>query len=205
MMHRTFPYLRSLLGLLLAAALLSGCSNSPAQPYAEAYRDALRDIPGTNAVSSAMTERFVTFFSHASSPEHCPSAAENGAACVIDPGELYGDPLYFSDTLLTTRSRAVALDHLRRMRDATGSLEIRVIDTHVKGQDAYVIWHMEARFAPVRRTVVSNTIGVTHLRFDDQGRIVLQQDFWDSTEGFYRHLPLVGGVINGIRGTFDAD
>jgi len=31
--------------------------------------------------------------------------------------------------------------------------------------------------------VLSDTIGATHLRFDRDGRIVLQQDFWDSTEG----------------------
>jgi len=191
--------------LLIGGTGIAGCSNAPAEPYAEAYRGALQQIQGTNTVTREMTDRFVTFFSHASAAEHCPAEAGDGARCAVDPGDLYGEPLYFSDTLLTTRDREVALDHLRRMRDATGSLQIRVIDTQVNGQDAYVVWQMEARFAPVRRTVTSNSVGVTHLRFDAEGRIVLQQDFWDSAEGFYRHLPIVGGIINSIRGTFDAD
>jgi hypothetical protein len=205
MMLNYCRFLSSLALLLAGSMTVTGCSNAPAEPYAVAYRDALQRIQGTTTIGPEMTERFVTFFSHAASPEHCPSANADAADCVIDPGDLYGDPLYFSDTLLTTGNRDVALDHLRRMRDATGSLEIRVIDTHVNGQDAYVVWQMEAQFAPVRRTVISNTVGVTHLRFDDGGRIVLQQDFWDSAEGFYRHLPIVGGIINSIRGTFDAD
>jgi hypothetical protein len=205
MMTRHRRLFSSLAVLLAGAWGLSGCSNAPAEPYAEAYREALQRIQGTTAISPEMTQRFVTFFSHDSSPEHCPPRVDADVACLIDPEALYGDPLYFSDTLLTTGRREIALEHLRRMRDATGSLQIHVIDTQVSGQDAYVIWQMEAQFAPVRRTVLSNTLGVTHLRFDDQGRIVLQQDFWDSAEGFYRHLPILGGIINRIRSSFDGD
>jgi hypothetical protein len=186
-----------MLTLLLVTLAISGCSQTPGQPYADAYRSALEQIQGTDVISDDMIERFVHFFAH--EDDRIDSTGS------IDPGSMYGQPMYFSDTLVTTRDRDAALDHLRRMRSATGALQITILDTQVRGQDAYVVWQMEAEFEPLWRPVSSNTVGVTHLRFDEQGRIVLHQDFWDSAEGFYRHLPLVGRMINSIRGSFDAD
>jgi hypothetical protein len=185
--------------LLAVAVALSACSQTPGQPYADAYRSALEQIEGTTTISDDMLERFVVFFTHESPQDGGSTAA------LIDPGDMYGEPMYFSDTLVTTGNRAVALEHLRRMRDATGALRVTIIDTQVDGQDAYIVWQMVAVFEPVSRAVTSNTVGVTHLRFDEQGRIVLHQDFWDSAEGFYRHLPLVGRMLNTIRGSFAAD
>jgi hypothetical protein len=149
-----------------------------------------------------MTERFARFFSHSS---HTPEAGAGEGAPPLDPADLYGEPLYFSDTLLTTEDREAALRHLRRMRESTGALEVRVLDTQIDGEDAYLVWQMIAEFEPVARPVTSNTVGVTHLRFDDDGRIILHQDFWDSAEGFYRHVPVLGFMIDTIRGRFDAD
>ena len=45
----------------------------------------------------------------------------------------------------------------------------------------------------------SDTIGMTLLRFDDAGRVRFHQDFWDSTEGFYRHVPVLGWVLERVR------
>lgn len=184
-----------ILWLAFAAAALGACTQSRPPDYADRYQAALARLPGTTAVTPAMTERFVAFFSHSEN-----AAAANTPA---DPAELYGDPLYFSDTLLTTSDRDTALRHLRRMRDNAESLKVRVIDEQVSGQDVYLVWQMEAVFQPLGRPVTSNTIGVTHLRFDDAGRIILHQDFWDSAEGLYRHLPVLGSLIQTIRGRFD--
>ncbi|MFU8813723.1 MAG: nuclear transport factor 2 family protein [Pseudomonadales bacterium] len=195
--RRLRPAALLVVALLAIAVGVAGCSQTPSKPYADSYRNALVELHGTTAVSTAMTERFVRFFTH--------EDGAGAAAEIIDPDEMYGDPMYFSDTLVTTRNRDVALEHLRRMRSSTGALRIQVIDTQVSGQDAYLIWHMEASFEPVRRTVTSNTVGVTHLRFDEQGRIILHQDFWDSAEGFYQHVPVLGTVINVVRRSFGRD
>lgn len=186
-----YSVLRILL-LAIAAAALGACTQSRPSDYADHYQAALTRLSGTTDITPAMTERFVAFFTH-----------EEEAEAAADPAELYGDPLYFSDTLLTTSDRDAALRHLRRMRDSAQSLKVRLIDQQISGQDVYLIWQMEATFQPVRRQVTSNTVGVTHLRFDDAGRIILHQDFWDSAEGLYRHVPVLGALINAIRGRFD--
>lgn len=185
-------------GLLFSICLTAwGCS-TPSTPYAEAYRDALDRYQGTAAVTPAMTDRFVAFFSHQNGS---PTSDEEAAP---DAADLYGEPLYFSDTLLTSQDRSAVLRHLKRMRDNTRSVAVTVLDRQISGQDVYLIWHMTATFEPVASPVTSSSLGVTHLRFGPAGRIVLQQDFWDSAEGLYRHVPVLGGLIGAVKGRFEA-
>ena len=41
--------------------------------------------------------------------------------------------------------------------------------------------------------------GVTHLRFDADGRVVLHRDYWDAAEELYEKLPLIGGLMRVLR------
>lgn len=183
-------------GWLLAVLLLAGCSQTPPTPYATAYKDALGRYPGTMPVTDASVDRFIAFFSH----HQAAAGAEP-----VDPAAMYADRFYFSDTLVTTEDPALALAHLRRMRSSAEDLEVRLLNRLDDGADVYLIWQMLATFTPVRSPVTSNTIGMTHLRFDDAGRIVLHQDFWDASEGFYQHVPVLGSIIHRIRRGFDHD
>ena len=38
-----------------------------------------------------------------------------------------------------------------------------------------------------------------HLRFNDAGQVVLHQDFWDSSQGFFEHVPILGAMIRWVR------
>jgi hypothetical protein len=40
---------------------------------------------------------------------------------------------------------------------------------------------------------------MTQLRFDDSGRIRFHQDFWDSSEGVYRRIPMLGWAIGTVE------
>jgi len=64
---------------------------------------------------------------------------------------------------------------------------------------------MRARFTPVRKEVVSDTLGVTHVRFNNNGQVILHQDFWDSGLGFYAHIPVLGAGVRAIARRFAAD
>jgi hypothetical protein len=191
------------ISILLAALALAGCSQTP-PPYATAYQSALARYPGSTPVDSRAIDRFVAFFSHDGSPDDQESSQHSSATVSPTAAELYADRFYFSDTLVTTETprhgagtpRAHALDHRQpsRSRCSTGSMTAPTS-----------IWcgTCAPRFAPVRSTVTSDTIGITHLRFDSDGRIVLHQDFWDASEGLYQHVPVLGSVIHRIRRSFD--
>jgi len=173
------------------ALLAAGCAGKQEPGYASAYVQALQNHPGEVVPTPEMLERFVHHFTHLS------GAAQTTTESV------YAADLYFSDTLLTTQSRAALIRHIDALRDNGAEVEIRILDTIISDADVYLVWAMNATFTPVRKTVTSNTIGISHLRFNADGQVVLHQDFWDSAAGFYRYVPIIGAMINNIDGSFE--
>jgi hypothetical protein len=106
---------------------------------------------------------------------------------------------------MLTRDRARVVKHFQGLVDAGTAVQVDILQTLVSGADVYLIWAMRAEFTPVRKPVISETIGITHLRFDDAGRVVLHQDFWDTGLGFYQHIPLLGQVVKSINRRFSME
>ena len=111
----------------------------------------------------------------------------------------YAETVFFNDTLITLKDRDALLEYLAESGERTNRLSIRILDAAVSGDNVYVRWHMEMSFDVMGTERSSNTVGMTHLRFDRRGKIVLHQDFWDSAGGFYQTLPVVGRVIRWVR------
>ena len=189
-----FAATRHLTIAALAAGLLSGCSASTREPYALTYETALQRYPGSETVADSALTQFIAYFSH--------KAARTGKRSELHAADLYADDLYFSDTLLTSEDKAQVVRHLESMLDATRHLEVRVLDTQQTGADTYLVWQMTATFMPVSQPVTGYSVGITHLRFNDAGEIVLHQDFWDASAGFYEHIPVLGTIIRTINGRF---
>lgn len=72
-----------------------------------------------------------------------------------------------------------------------------VLDRAWSGQ----AWYLRFRFT-ARSTAGADLSfdGVSELRFDAAGRVILHHDHWDSGGAFYGRLPLLGRVIGWIRG-----
>ncbi len=72
-----------------------------------------------------------------------------------------------------------------------------VEDVVTGGDGSYVRWRWEwRRDKRAARRVVP---GVTHLRFDAEGRVTHHRDLFDAAEGFYEALPGVGTVLRAIK------
>jgi hypothetical protein len=41
--------------------------------------------------------------------------------------------------------------------------------------------------------------GVSHLRFDAEGRVDYHRDYWDAAEELYMKLPAIGLLMRGLR------
>jgi len=111
----------------------------------------------------------------------------------------YAPDAFFNDTLKTVRG-AEAIEHyfLETVKNAE-SVRATVHDVAVSDGDYYVRWTMEVRLAKFKRGQTLRSIGITHLRFDEEGRILIHQDYWDSTTGFFEHLPVLGGLIRATK------
>ena len=183
----TFPALAGVGATIFASLIFFGAvAHEDQPPYAQTYMEALDQFPGEPLMEKAHLERFLKHFIH--------------MADVSQPTResLYAKKLYFSDGLLTTYQRDTVFQHFDAMHDNAVNLDLRVIDTVNKGSDVYLIWSAQLSFVPLFRTVTSQSIGITHLRFNALGQVVLQQDYWDTAEAFYKQLPVVGTLVRQI-------
>ncbi len=109
--------------------------------------------------------------------------------------ELYAPDLYFNDTIHTFNDRDALVDYLVRTGESLDESRVEVRQVVRDGADVFLRWSMEFRTRAAGKDIHSQSIGMTQLRFDEQGRVVLHQDFWDSGHALYAHLPIVGFFV----------
>ena len=180
--------LRSLILLLALGAILIALWLWWARPTEDSampdYHDALRQHPGSTAAIDAGLDTFGRVFADLTRDDTAERMAE-----------LYAGEVFFNDTLLTlTTGRAVA-DYMGETGAKLDSSEVIVHQTIRDGVDVFVRWDMHFATSAFGMKIDSKSIGMTHLRFDEDGRVVLHQDFWDAAGGLYEHLPLIGAVV----------
>ena len=76
---------------------------------------------------------------------------------------------------------------------------MRIIDaSRTPEGEYYVRWSMMIRFKRFKKNVDTHSIGLSHLRFDAQGRVVYHQDYWNAADGLFRHIPVLGWMIEAV-------
>ncbi|MBL6814885.1 MAG: nuclear transport factor 2 family protein [Pseudomonadales bacterium] len=185
--------------ILFVSVIAAGCATTTSKQgasasYPVAYQQALLEFDGAGEVDEAVIDEFVDFLSNLGADDTAERAAE-----------LYAEDLYFSDALMLSDSKAAVVKHFRGLVEGGASVEVEMLDVLVQDTDIYLVWLMTASFQPIRKTVTSKTIGITHARFDAAGKVVLHQDFWDTGLGFYQQVPALGNVIKSINRRFEAE
>lgn len=155
----------------------------------EAYHEALERIPG----ETAAIERGVTSFRQTFADLTRDDLAQR-------IGELYAEEFYFNDTVHIARKRSELVDYMARTGQNLANSRVEVHKIIRDGADVYLRWEMSFATRAVGKRVKSHSIGMTHLRFNEAGQIVLHQDFWDSGSALYAHLPVVGFWVRRARG-----
>ena len=174
--------------LLTAALVIARCGSTPMlSNYSTSYQQALTQYPASYA-SDTLVEQFAAVYSDLKSPD-LGAAVDN----------TYAVDLYFNDTFNTFTSRQQLKEYLLHTADNLRTSSVRVDDIARSGNDVYIRWQMAIELDVKGRKVASDSVGITHLRFNGEGQIVVHQDYWDGVEGFYQHLPYVGYWIRKLR------
>ena len=158
------------------------------------YQEALREleqrstlVPGSPEEREAI-ERFEDFISVLSE--------ETVRAKV---GEIYAEDAYFNDTLKELRGAAAIEEYMAESMGATKRVTAQVTDLVAANGNYYFRWVMEIEFKSLNKGKVSRSIGMSHIRFDERGKVVLHQDYWDSTSGLFEYMPILGRLIRMIK------
>ena len=170
---------------VLAAGIWLVTRPADPKPYTEDYDAALARYSGSVAATEHGIEHFGTVYAN---------LASDGVANAVR--ELYADEIYFNDTIKTFRDRDELARYMGEMSKMLDRSEVEVEQVIRDGRDVFVRWSMHFEASAAGREVHSRSIGMTHLRFDENGRIVLHQDFWDPATGIYRHMPVIGYLLS---------
>ncbi len=112
---------------------------------------------------------------------------------------VYADQFFFNDTLKTFREveelEHYLLETAKMLQYGTVSYD----DVVHSGENTYIRWKMVYRSKTLSPKQDIVTIGMSHLQFDEDGKVVLHQDFWDSTRGVFEHVPVLGAGIRAIK------
>ncbi|MDA0812077.1 MAG: nuclear transport factor 2 family protein [Verrucomicrobia bacterium] len=112
---------------------------------------------------------------------------------------VYAEDAFFNDTLKTLTGAAAIeaylLETAKMLEYGTVSFE----DVAISGEDVYVRWRMVYRSKVLSKKKDIVTIGMTHLRFNSEGKVVLHQDFCAATRGVFEHVPVVGAGIRLVK------
>jgi hypothetical protein len=114
--------------------------------------------------------------------------------------QTYAPNAWFNDTLKTIHGLDAMRTYLRHSAEAVENCSVEVKEhLHNDRGDYYVRWVMIIRFKRFKKGQDTKTIGMSHLRFDREGKVCFHQDYWDSTAGIFEHVPLLGWMIRKIK------
>lgn len=175
--------------LLPPIILISACSGTSMQSaYVNDYQKALQSSASRPVTNTDAVNGFIEVFN---------KTQHGDVASIIR--ETYAETLYFNDTFRTITDRNTLINYMQQTGQQVDWLEVQVQDIAHSEHDMYVRWIMRMQFTVMGKKVESESIGISQLRFDKQGKIILHQDFWDGVDGFYQHLPIIGYSLRKIR------
>jgi hypothetical protein len=176
---------------LLPLGFLAGCSGGPTD-FTKEYHQALTARPGVSMspqFARAAVDGFAGLYGDLSVSNVTANARK-----------VYASDAWFNDTIATEVGIDAIEKYLLKTAKGADVVSAKINDVAVSGSDCYVRWTMEIRTKNLAGGKPITTEGISQLRFDGDGRIVLHQDFWNPATGIYQHLPLLGPVIRFVNG-----
>jgi hypothetical protein len=114
--------------------------------------------------------------------------------------EVYAPDAYLNDTLRTVRGAEAIEQYFLEAAAITAGIQARIVDV-TRSRDGlyYFRWTMDVGMERVARGKTVRTLGISLIRLDADGRVLVHQDYWDSTAGLFQHVPGIGRGIRMIK------
>ncbi len=181
--------MRTLLIFLLFAVVLYACSSTPKLELnrtADSYFDHLSNTPSTTEHDVRNTfGKIFTDFKQGATEENIRT--------------VYADRLYFNDTFKIINDIDELVTYMSESAAHVDRTTVDILDVFRTEHDYFIRWSMKMDLSVKGSDIHSHSIGMTQLRFNTEGKVVFHQDFWDSSEAFYEHLPLMGRFVKKVK------
>lgn len=118
--------------------------------------------------------------------------------------EFYSADAYFKDPFNEVRGIAAIQRIFRHMFEQVGEPRFVVTERVADAQGAMLVWEFNFRVRLLGRGQAMVMRGVSHLRFDAEGKVNYHRDYWDTGEELYMKLPGLGTLMRGLRRALSA-
>lgn len=193
---KTLPWI-GWLGFILCLGFISmvGYSrNTTMNEQASTYKTA--NTQANNKASTLTPEkaaeaikRISDFLSNIGSEEYIEQEIAN----------VYSKDAYFNDTLKSLVNRDEIKEHFTKTAITMTSYSLEIDDIASTDKGHYLRWTMKFSAPKLAKGEDIITVGMSHIIFDEEGKVLLHQDFWDSASGLFEHIPLVGSGIRLVK------
>lgn len=192
MLIQTIPYL--LLALVAIAILIPACApNFNSAGRVQEYKTVLTQTKNAAPGSQESLNAFTTFL----------QKIDDKSYVEANTAKVYAPDAYLNDTLVTHHGPEEIKAYFLATADTMTQYQVTVDDTVSSGNDHYVRWTMVFTAPKLNGGKPVESVGMSHVRFNSAGQVIMHQDFWDSGTNIYGQLPVLGGVIESIRKRFE--
>lgn len=113
--------------------------------------------------------------------------------------EFYSADAYFKDPFNEVRGLAPIQRIFTHMFTQVGEPRFVVTESIVAENGAVLIWEFSFQLKLWGKPQSQLMRGVSHLRFDADGKVCFHRDYWDTGEELYMKLPAIGSLMRGLR------
>jgi hypothetical protein len=145
--------------------------------------------PGSDTEKEAL-ERFDAFYE-----DYSVGAITAGVRNVYAENAWFGDPFHIVEGIDAIEHYFVV------MAEPVEQCSFVVDSMQRSGNDYFARWTMKLESAVAKGELIE-TIGISHVRFNSEGKIIFQQDYWD-TSAMLDRLPIVGYWTRLVKGRID--
>jgi len=185
--------------ILLLTIAVSGCTAKKGQEvfamtnYTKALErtapETMGTVPPGSEDEKRAIDRFMSFY-----------AVFSGDVIKKNVRDVYADNAYFRDGTKEVEGLDDIAAYFLKSADTVHTCTFDIKDIAVHDGNYYFRWIMHLTTKRWKDQPMK-PVGMSHVRFNGNGKIVFHQDYWDSTI-IYEKAPIVGTIIRWIKKQF---
>jgi steroid Delta-isomerase len=114
-------------------------------------------------------------------------------------GDFYTHDAYFKDPFNEVNSLDDIQRIFRHMFISLSDVKFNVTETVAQDAGVVLIWDFTFRIKKFKPDIQQRIRGVSHIRFNAEGKVNYHRDYWDAAEELYEKLPLVGRLMRFLK------
>lgn len=114
--------------------------------------------------------------------------------------EVYAKEVYFRDAFKQFSHPEDIRDYMLHGLEPLTAAEFIFNRVIRSGGEFYIDWTMRLDFKSTPTDTWEESIGMSHIRYNSEGKVIFHQDYWDPTDIVYRRIPIARQLISYTKG-----